>query len=60
MRRAEPLAGGVGTVEGLLREDNDLGQTHETVRRVGRERAGLTPPTEGAGGHAEHRGEPRI
>jgi hypothetical protein len=49
MRSAEPLAGGVGSVEGLAGPGDDLGQEDEAVRRVGRERAGLAPPTEGAG-----------
>jgi hypothetical protein len=51
---------GVSSVEGPLGEDDDLGQTHEAVRRVGRERADRAPTAEGAGGHAEDRGEPRV
>ncbi len=60
MRRAEPLAGGLGTVEGPVGTGHDLGQAHQAVRLLGRERAGRAPTAEGAGRDAEHWGELRV
>lgn len=60
MGSAEPLTGRSSPIEGPIGEDDDLGQQHEAIRLVGGERAGLAPPSEGAGGDAEDQGETRV